>query len=124
MLFQVDLRGQADTQLNPLPGDNAFDRIPQAKNSLKEARMNITRLSLPSLFLAVLATSASGQSVRTFVASTGADSNPCSRVAPCRTFQAAVNAVAPGGEVIALDSAGFGSRLDINKSVSVISPCG
>jgi hypothetical protein len=39
-------------------------------------------------------------------------------------LQAAVNAVAPGGEVVALDSAGFGSNLAINKSVSVIAPPG
>jgi hypothetical protein len=85
--------------------------------------MNYARLLVCSLFLAaLLASSASAQTAvavpspppppaaRTFVASTGSDSDPCSRVDPCRTFQAAVDATAAGGEVVALDSAGFGSQ--------------
>lgn len=60
---------------------------------------------------------------RTFVASTGSDANPCSLSAPCRTFQAAVNAVDAGGQVVALDSAGYGT-ITINKSVQVIVPPG
>src|SRR5260370_29751704 len=70
-------------------------------------------------FVALLGTTARGQAPRTFVASTGSDGNPCSRFAPCRTFQSALNAVAVGGEVVALDSAGFGSNLTINKSVAI-----
>jgi len=72
----------------------------------------------------MLASTVSAQSVRTFVASTGSDANPCSRTAPCRTLQAAFNAAASGGEVVALDSAGFGSNLSINKSISIIGPPG
>lgn len=60
---------------------------------------------------------------RTFVASYGLDTNPCSVISPCRTFQPAINAVDPGGEVVALDSAGYGS-ITISKSVSVIVPPG
>lgn len=87
--------------------------------------MNYCRFLFSSLFLLVLlASSSSGQAVRTFVASTGSDSNPCSRIAPCRTFQAAVNEAAPGGEVVALDSAGFGSNVNINKSISIIASPG
>ena len=37
---------------------------------------------------------------RTFVASNGVDTNPCSLVAPCRTFDTAIGAVNAGGEVI------------------------
>lgn len=61
---------------------------------------------------------------RTFVASYGLDTNPtCSLTAPCRGFQAAINAVAAGGEVVVLDSAGYGA-MEIHKSVSVIVPPG
>jgi hypothetical protein len=60
---------------------------------------------------------------RTFVASYGNDLWPCSLAQPCRGFQAAINAVAPGGEVVALDSAGYGA-MEIHKSVSVIVPTG
>jgi hypothetical protein len=60
---------------------------------------------------------------RTFVSSTGADINPCSRTAPCRNFAAAITAVSAGGEVVVLDSAGYGP-FTVNKSVTVVSPPG
>ncbi len=60
---------------------------------------------------------------RTFVASTGQDSNPCSRTSPCRGFQAAVNAVIDGGEVIVLDSSGYGP-VTVSKSVTIVAPEG
>src|SRR3954469_4575241 len=58
-----------------------------------------------------------------FVASYGNDANSGSPASPKRAFQAAHNAVAPGGEIVALDTAGYGA-LTINKSVSVIVPPG
>lgn len=64
-----------------------------------------------------------GAPSRTFVASYGNDAAPCSLTQPCRGFQAAINAVASGGEVVALDSAGYGA-MSIHKSVSVIVPPG
>jgi hypothetical protein len=60
---------------------------------------------------------------RVFVASYGNDSGPCTFLSPCRTFQQAVNVVDAGGEVTAIDSAGFGPIL-IHKSVTVTSPDG
>jgi hypothetical protein len=60
---------------------------------------------------------------RVFVASYGSDTNPCTFGSPCKTFQVAINAVAAGGEVTAIDSAGFGP-ITINKSVTVTSPDG
>jgi hypothetical protein len=60
---------------------------------------------------------------RVFVASYGSDSNPCTFGSPCKTFQNAVNVVAPKGEVTAIDSAGFGPII-INKSVTITSPAG
>jgi len=63
------------------------------------------------------------QRARTFVASYGNDSNPCSFGSPCRNFQQAVNVVAAGGEVTAIDSAGFGPIL-ITKAVAITSPNG
>ena len=59
---------------------------------------------------------------RTFVAS-GNDSNPCTFGSPCKTFQQAVNVVDPGGEVTAIDSAGFGP-ISITKAVAITSPNG
>jgi hypothetical protein len=60
---------------------------------------------------------------RVFVASYGNDANPCTFLSPCRNFQQAVNVVDPGGEVTAIDSAGFGP-ISINKSVTITSPDG
>jgi len=60
---------------------------------------------------------------RVFVASYGSDSNPCTFGSPCKTFQQAVNVVAVGGEVTAIDSAGFGP-MTITQSVTITSPAG
>jgi hypothetical protein len=60
---------------------------------------------------------------RVFVASYGNDANPCTFGSPCKTFQAAVGAVAAAGEVTAIDSAGFGP-INITKSVTITSPDG
>jgi len=60
---------------------------------------------------------------RVFVASYGSDSNPCTFLSPCKTFQNAYDTVAAGGEITAIDSAGFGP-LSISKSITVTSPPG
>jgi hypothetical protein len=60
---------------------------------------------------------------RVFVASYGSDSNPCTFGSPCKTFQNALTAVAAGGEITAIDSAGFGP-VTINKAVTITSPNG
>jgi hypothetical protein len=60
---------------------------------------------------------------RVFVASYGSDSNPCTFGSPCKTFQHAVDSVASGGEVTAIDSAGFGPII-IAQPVTITSPPG
>jgi len=60
---------------------------------------------------------------RTFVASNGVDINPCSITQPCRSFGAAIGRTVPNGEVIVLDSAGYGP-VTITQSVSIIAPAG
>jgi hypothetical protein len=61
---------------------------------------------------------------RTFVsAQYGNDANPCSVSLPCRTFGAAITAVAAGGEVVVLDSGGYGP-FTVSKAVSVEAPSG
>jgi hypothetical protein len=60
---------------------------------------------------------------RAFVSTAGNDVNPCSLSSPCRTFQAAIGVVDAGGEVVALDSGGYGTMV-ITKSVAVIVPPG
>ena len=60
---------------------------------------------------------------RTFVASFGADTNPCSITAPCRSFATAIGNTSVLGEVIVLDSAGYGP-VTITTSVSITAPPG
>ncbi len=63
---------------------------------------------------------------RTFVATGGSDGNTavnCSRTAPCRSFASALTVTNAGGEIIVLDSGGFGP-VTIDKSVSIIAPEG
>jgi hypothetical protein len=60
---------------------------------------------------------------RTFVKSTGVDNPACSLAAPCRTFLKAMENTLPGGEVIVLDSAGYGA-VTVSQSVSIIAPPG
>lgn len=59
---------------------------------------------------------------RTFVASYGSG-NMCSLAAPCRLFSDAHAVTDAGGEIVALDSAGYGT-LTITKSISIIAPAG
>jgi len=84
-------------------------------------------LAIFALASFVLATTDAGATAqRTFVASNGNDANTafsCSIVKPCRGFAAAIGVTAAGGEVIVLDSAGYGP-VTITKSVSIIAPPG
>ena len=74
-------------------------------------------------FACSLATAPANARARVFVASYGNDSNPCTFGSPCKTFQSAVNVVDPGGEVTAIDSAGFGP-ITITHAVTITSPDG
>jgi hypothetical protein len=60
---------------------------------------------------------------RTFVSSQGSDSNSCALAAPCRSFAAAIANTDADGEIIVLDSAGYG-RVTIDRSVSITAPAG
>jgi hypothetical protein len=71
-----------------------------------------------ALAVTLPAVSAQAQSPRTFVSAAGSDSNPCSFAAPCRHFQAAVNATSAGGEVDALDPAGYGP-ITISQAITI-----
>lgn len=62
-------------------------------------------------------------SQRTFVSTAGVNNPACSLIAPCRDFAAAVAATSPNGEVIVLDSGGYG-KVTITQSVSIIASPG
>jgi hypothetical protein len=71
------------------------------------------------LAIAVSVTSmARAQATRTWVSGVGDDVNPCSRTAPCKTFAGAISKTAAGGEIDALDPAGFGA-VTITKAITL-----
>jgi hypothetical protein len=76
--------------------------------------------------LAMTAATAFASRQRTFVSPNGDDVNvasDCSLTLPCRTFGVAISVTNPNGEIIVIDSAGYGA-VNITKSVSIISPPG
>ena len=75
------------------------------------------------LFSSCLSTLGGAAGQRSFVSGTGVDNPSCSLAAPCRQFAAAVTATSPSGEVIVLDSAGYGV-VTITKSISIIAAPG
>lgn len=81
------------------------------------------RKSMVVLLMVAAAPAALAQAVRTWVSGAGIDTNPCTLTQPCRNFAAAIGQVADGGEVVALDSAGYGP-VTINKQVSLVAPQG
>ena len=82
---------------------------------------------LGAAFVVSLASAAHATSVgRTFVSGGGTDANTasnCTVVNPCRSFSAAYGITSAGGEIVALDAAGYGG-LTINGAISIIAPLG
>jgi hypothetical protein len=68
--------------------------------------------------LALHAVPARAQAPRTWVSALGDDSNPCSRVAPCRSYPGALTKTAAGGEISTIDSGAYVS-MSITKSISI-----
>ena len=82
------------------------------------------RLVFGLLALTMATPEAAALSQRTFVASYGSDASPnCALLAPCRSFNAAIAQTSGGGEVVILDTAGYGPMV-INKALKVIGPSG
>lgn len=74
--------------------------------------------------LAMLGALPSEAAQRTFVsAGEGNDANPCTRNAPCRSFTAALAVTDVGGELIVLDSGGYGP-FTATSSVTIDAPSG
>jgi len=60
---------------------------------------------------------------RSFVAAAGADVGTCTPAAPCRSFGYAIDQTSAGGEVIVLDTAGYGA-VAITKAITIAAPPG
>jgi hypothetical protein len=85
-----------------------------------------TAFGLAAITLMLLSQSSPASAAhRTFVASSGDDANPCTRLQPCRTFAHALTQTDAGGEIDAIDTGagdgppgGFGP-VTITKSVTI-----
>jgi hypothetical protein len=83
----------------------------------------MSRLS-PAVFALFLISAVATPAVaaqRAFVASTGSDANTatgCGLAAPCRSFASAQTVVNDGGEIVALDGAGYGA-ITITKNITI-----
>ena len=91
-------------------------------------RMHLLLLFVPAVVAVALSFSPEARAAiqRTFVSTGGNDANVtsnCSLALPCRSFEVAIGVVGSGGEVVALDSGGYG-RFTVTKSVAVIAPPG
>jgi hypothetical protein len=82
-------------------------------------RLSVCVRSLAVLILLFAAARpAAAQATRTWVSGVGDDANPCSRIAPCKTFAGAISKTAAGGEIDALDPGGFGA-VTITKGITI-----
>jgi parallel beta helix pectate lyase-like protein len=98
--------------------DLADDFIVKEKITMKTIKPTLT-----SLFITLAAALPAMAVPRVFVSGLGNDANPGSITSPKRSFTSALTVTDPGGEIIVLDSAGYGP-VTINKAVSIISPTG
>jgi hypothetical protein len=80
-------------------------------------RFTHTVLALSALAL-IGPSAAFAQADRTWVSGVGDDANPCTRTAPCKTFQGAISKTSSGGEINTLDSGGYGA-VTITKSMTI-----
>src|SRR5256884_9018116 len=95
---------------------------PKLSTEKRRLQMNKFRFTINALAIAIFtfgfASMAQAQASRTWVSGVGDDANPCSRTAPCKTFAGAISKTAPGGEIDALDPAGYGA-VTITKAITI-----
>jgi len=84
---------------------------------MNKFRFTLNILAIAAFVLA-FASFTQAQATRTWVSGVGDDVNPCSRTAPCKTFAGAISKTADGGEIDALDPAGYGT-VTITKSITL-----
>ena len=74
--------------------------------------------------IALGSVNAASAAARTFVSGKGTNSGDCALTAPCRSFAYAITQTNDGGEIVVLDTAGYGG-VNITKSVSIVNayPC-
>ena len=82
-------------------------------------RFAVTSLAALIVLLGLHAAPVNAQTTTSFVSTQGDDANPCSRLAPCRTFQSAHDKTFPDGQIMVLDPGSYGP-VTIAKSSSIV----
>jgi parallel beta-helix repeat protein len=94
------------------------------KMSLTTIGRTLASLSLCLLSVAAVSAQEDGLMLRAFVsATTGSDTNPCTRAAPCREVTRALDNVAPYGTVAIISSGDYNGFI-IDRPVSIIAEKG
>jgi len=87
----------------------------------------LRRFAVPTMLAAacfvINTVSAQAQATRTFVSGHGADTGTCGVTSPCRSFAYAITQTAVAGEIVVLDSAGYGP-ITITQSLTITNPGG
>ena len=130
MRYYLSLNGRT-CYIPPISVTYGSFNLPKRKPTMSinlRSRLPITTLIATSLFVASATVSSQAQAVQRAHVSAlvGLDSNTsfnCDVAHPCRFFQAAMTVVDPGGEVVVLDSGGYGA-VTITQSISLIAPNG
>jgi hypothetical protein len=99
-------------------GTSAASPYTRENKMLKRSLLAGTWMVAACALQLVLASGALAQATRTWVSGTGDDANPCSRTAPCKTFAGAISKTAAGGEINAIDPAGYGA-VTITKAITI-----
>jgi len=86
-----------------------------------QATFGVLAFIVGSVLAASSAAAATAQ--RSFVSAAGVDSPTCSLGTPCRSFDAAIAATNPAGEIIVLDAAGYGA-VAVTKALAIIAAPG
>ena len=77
-----------------------------------------------TFLLLLIPSIAAAQAARTFVsAQVGSDANSCGATTPCRSFARAISVTAGAGEIVVLDSGGYGS-FSVAQAITIQAPAG
>jgi len=91
---------------------------------VREATPACTAIVFAACAVTVLGiTGAAEAAQRTFVSTLGNDANNCALATPCRGLAKAITVTDPGGELVVLDSGGYG-LVTVSKNVTILSPAG
>ena len=87
---------------------------------MRRAAKLLLGISIASMYLGTGA--AFAQNAKSYVSSTGNDSNPCTFASPCRTFQHGHDQTNANGQLYAMDASADYGALTITKGISIYSP--